>query len=304
MWFPFKAYFDNEAISPQSLLDSIRTTADQILQSVDTPQQNDLQSEVNALSESVKNCLAAASDRQDQLDKDSRAYKEYEKSLEEIKQAIIANTQSTEETATNIPALKTLIAGLESKLVVLQVISLTQWKKDPNLRELMREFQSFLLIQTEQAKLKTLQDKVKKVEQRADVASRQTIQESYSTVAKDWRDIQDGLMMRCSDLNDLVDTWEVRWPRLMISWIPSKDFGLLTISTHTLFLSAVDFQIASSWCHLDWPRRIRASPRHGRPVPKRPGRNSQGSSGQFYFICLYVPAIGKFPSSSSRTLCT
>lgn len=55
-----------------------------------------------------------------------------------------------------------------------------------------------------------LQDKVKKVEQRADVASRQSIQESYSTVAKDWRDIQDGLMMRCSDLNDLVDTWEVR----------------------------------------------------------------------------------------------
>ena len=68
------------------------------------------------------------------------------------------------------------------------------------------------MVQTEQAKLKTLQDKVKKVEQRADVASRQMIQESYSTVAKDWRDIQDGLMMRCSDLNDLVDTWEVRWP--------------------------------------------------------------------------------------------
>ena len=121
--FAFKAYFNNEAISPQSLLDNIRTIADQILQSVDTPQQNDLQSEVNALSESVKNCLAAASDRQDQLDKDSRAYKEYEKSLEEVKQAIVANTQSVEETATNIPALKTLIVGLESKLVVLQVIS-------------------------------------------------------------------------------------------------------------------------------------------------------------------------------------
>lgn len=58
--------------------------------------------------------------------------------------------------------------------------------------------------------MKVFQDKVKKVEQRADVASRQTIQESYSTVAKEWRDIQDGLMMRCSDLNDLVDTWEVR----------------------------------------------------------------------------------------------
>lgn len=58
--------------------------------------------------------------------------------------------------------------------------------------------------------MKVLQDKVKKVEERADVASRQTIQESYSTVAKEWRDIQDGLLMRCSHLNDLVDTWEVR----------------------------------------------------------------------------------------------
>ena len=82
------------------------------------------------------------------------------------------------------------------------------------------------IIQTEQAKLKTLQDKAKKVEQRADVASRQMIQESYSTVAKEWRDIQDGLMMRCSDLNDLVDTWEVRW-------ISSNDFSLLTILTHS-----------------------------------------------------------------------
>lgn len=104
------------------MLDNIRTTADQILQSVDAPQQNDLQSEVNALTESVKNCLAAASDRHDQLDKDSRAYKEYEKSLEEVKASILANTQSSEETATNIPALKTLITSLESKLVVLQVI--------------------------------------------------------------------------------------------------------------------------------------------------------------------------------------
>lgn len=103
------------------MLDSIKTTADDILQSVDTPQQNDLQSEVNTLTESIKNCLTAANDRQDQLDKDSRAYKEYEKSLEEVKQAIIANTQSTEETATNIPALKNLIASLETKLVVLQV---------------------------------------------------------------------------------------------------------------------------------------------------------------------------------------
>ena len=75
------------------------------------------------MTESIKNCLTAANDRQDQLDKDSRAYKEYEKSLEEVKQAIIANTQSKEETATNIPALKNLIASLETKLVVLQVIS-------------------------------------------------------------------------------------------------------------------------------------------------------------------------------------
>lgn len=119
----FQAYFDNASISPQSLLDSIKTTADDILQSVDTPQQNDLQSEVNTLTESIKNCLTAANDRQDQLDKDSRAFKEYEKSLEEVKQAIIANTQSTEETATNIPALKNLIASLETKLVVLQVMS-------------------------------------------------------------------------------------------------------------------------------------------------------------------------------------
>ena len=119
----FQAYFDNASISPQSLLDSIKTTADDILQSVDTPQQNDLQSEVNTLTESIKNCLTADNDRQDQLDKDSRAFKEYEKSLEEVKQAIIANTQSTEETATNIPALKNLIASLETKLVVLQVMS-------------------------------------------------------------------------------------------------------------------------------------------------------------------------------------
>ncbi len=64
------------------------------------------------------------------------------------------------------------------------------------------------------------------MEQRADVASRQTIQESYSTVAKDWRDIQDGLMVRCSDLNDLVDTWEVRDLIFKLSWIKSNYFQL------------------------------------------------------------------------------
>ncbi len=52
---------------------------------------------------------------------------------------------------------------------------------------------------------------MKKVEQRADVASRQMVQESYSGVAKEWRDIQDHLTIRCSELNDLVDTWEVRF---------------------------------------------------------------------------------------------
>jgi len=63
--------------------------------------------------------------------------------------------------------------------------------------------------QAEQPNLKALQDRAKKVEERADVASRQTINESCSAVAKQWRDIQDRLMIRCSELNDLVDTWEV-----------------------------------------------------------------------------------------------
>ena len=61
----------------------------------------------------------------------------------------------------------------------------------------------------EQSDLKCLQDKAKKLEERADVASRQTIQEGCAAVAKKWRDIQDRLMIRCSELNDLVDTWEV-----------------------------------------------------------------------------------------------
>ena len=63
--------------------------------------------------------------------------------------------------------------------------------------------------QAEQSTLKVLQDKAKKVEERADVASRQTINEGCASVAKQWRDIQDRLMIRCSELNDLVDTWEV-----------------------------------------------------------------------------------------------
>ena len=91
------------------------------MQSVDTPQQESLQSEVNSLAESVKNCLAAASDRQDQLDKDLRAYKDYEQLLGDAKQYIAAHSNTAEEIATNIPALKTLITAMESKLVSLQV---------------------------------------------------------------------------------------------------------------------------------------------------------------------------------------
>lgn len=71
--------------------------------------------------ESVKNCLAAASDRQDQLEKDLRAYKDYEEILREVKQYISEQSHTTEEIATNIPALKTLITSMESKLVSLQV---------------------------------------------------------------------------------------------------------------------------------------------------------------------------------------
>lgn len=137
---------------------------------------------MNTLAESVKNCLALAGDRQDQLTKDLNAYKEYEELLADVSKFVLNNAQTKEETATNIPALKTLISTLEAKLV---------------------------LIQAEQVKLKNLQDKAKKVEQRADVASRQTIQEGYSSVAKQWREMQDGLTRRCSELNDLVDTWEV-----------------------------------------------------------------------------------------------
>lgn len=68
--------------------------------------------------------------------------------------------------------------------------------------------------QAEQVKLRTLQEKVRKVEQRADVASRQMVQESYSITAKEFREIQDRLTMRCSDLNDLIDTWEVGYNQI------------------------------------------------------------------------------------------
>ena len=103
------------------MVGNIRSTVDQIWQSVDAAQQESLQSDVNNLAESVKNCLAAAADRQAQLEKDARSYKEYEDLLEKLKQSIDSKSQMNEETATNIPALKTLIASLESRKESLQV---------------------------------------------------------------------------------------------------------------------------------------------------------------------------------------
>lgn len=104
-------------------MENIRSISDQIWQSVDSAQQESLQSDVNNLAESVKNCLAAAADRQAQLEKDTHSYKEYEELLEQMKQLITSKSQVNEETATNIPALKTLIASLESRSASLQVIS-------------------------------------------------------------------------------------------------------------------------------------------------------------------------------------
>ena len=103
-------------------MENIRSISDQIWQSVDSAQQESLQSDVNNLAESVKNCLTAAVDRQAQLEKDARSYKEYEDLLEQMKQLILNKSQMNEETATNIPALKTLIASLESRSASVQVI--------------------------------------------------------------------------------------------------------------------------------------------------------------------------------------
>jgi len=119
--FSWQAYFTNCDPSPQSLVENIRSISDQIWQSVDSAQQESLQSDVNNLAESVKNCLTAAADRQAQLEKDARSYKEYEDLLEQMKQLILNKSQMNEETATNIPALKTLIASLESRSASLQV---------------------------------------------------------------------------------------------------------------------------------------------------------------------------------------
>lgn len=88
---------------------------------MDPIQQEVLHSEVNALADSVKNCLAAASDRQEQLEKDVRAFKDYEQLMVEVRQCITNHAYMAEETATNIPALKALITSLESKLVSFQV---------------------------------------------------------------------------------------------------------------------------------------------------------------------------------------
>ena len=103
------------------LLEKIRTAADQIWPSVDTPHQEVLHSEVNGLGESVKNCLTSASDRQEQLEKDLQAFRDYERLLEEVNQFIVIKSQITDETATNIPALKMLIANLESRMAFFQV---------------------------------------------------------------------------------------------------------------------------------------------------------------------------------------
>jgi len=59
-------------------------------------------------------------------------------------------------------------------------------------------------------KLKALQENAKEIEQRADVASRQMIQESYTALAQQWRQMEDNLLQNISHLLDLADTWEVR----------------------------------------------------------------------------------------------
>ena len=64
-------------------------------------------------------------------------------------------------------------------------------------------------FQSEHTKCQTLQEKAREIELRADVVSRQMIQESYSLVSQRWHDMQDNLMRKCSYLNDLADTWEV-----------------------------------------------------------------------------------------------
>lgn len=54
-----------------------------------------------------------------------------------------------------------------------------------------------------------MHEKAKEMEQRADVANRQMIQQTYSSVAQQWREAQDRVIRKSSDLNDLAETWEV-----------------------------------------------------------------------------------------------
>ena len=105
------------------LLESIRSAANQIWPSTDDPQQQLLQNEVDSLGESLKNCLVAAGDRHDQLEKDLASFRDYEKLLGEINQFIVTYSTMNEETATNVPALKTLIANLEARAAFFQVKS-------------------------------------------------------------------------------------------------------------------------------------------------------------------------------------
>ena len=119
--FCTQAYFSSSA-SPFDLLENIRTTADQIWQSVDMSQQEVLMAEVNSLSEWLKNCLGAATDRQEQLEKDVKASKHYAKLLQEADDFIKDKSNISDEVATNIPALKALVANLETKLQSLQVL--------------------------------------------------------------------------------------------------------------------------------------------------------------------------------------
>ena len=114
--------FFNGSSSAQSLLDGVRCAADQLWQSVDGQQQQVMTSELNALSESVKRCLAASDDRQDQLEKDLRAVTEYARLLDQNRQLAACRAQWNEEVATNVPALKALVANLESQLSLLQVL--------------------------------------------------------------------------------------------------------------------------------------------------------------------------------------
>jgi ElaB/YqjD/DUF883 family membrane-anchored ribosome-binding protein len=171
---------------------------------VDAPQQEILTKEVNALAESVKKCLLASGDRQDQLEKDLRSATEYAKLLEETKQLIASKSQWKEEIATNVPALKALILNLEFQLSSIRVSSRQLIATLP-----VRKGARLCVDQADQKKLEVLHDKAKEMEQRADVANRQMIQQTFSSVSQQWREAQDRLARKCSDLTDLAETWDV-----------------------------------------------------------------------------------------------